>query len=180
MALMKKFDLNSQNASETRLALALIFLGVLCRVLPHPDNVTPTAALALFAGVTLSPALAFTVPLLVMMASDLFIGFHPLFWLVWPTFALVTWIGHAVREKEGALPIMLASFGSSALFFAVSNLGVFFFEQMYPRTFAGLAECFTMALPFFRNSLIGDLTYTAVAFAFFAMAAKRLRAIPQS
>ena len=69
MMFMKKFDLSAKNASETWFALALIFLGILCRVLPHPDNVTPTAALALFAGVTLSPALAYTVPLLVMMAG---------------------------------------------------------------------------------------------------------------
>ncbi len=180
MASMRKFSLCSQNASETWFALALIALGVLFRVLPHPDNVTPTAALALFAGVTLSPALAFTVPLLVMMASDIFIGFHPLFWLVWPTFALVTWIGQSLRGKEGALPILLASFGSSALFFAVSNLGVFLFEKMYPLTWAGLVECFTMALPFFRNSLIGDLAYTAAAFTLFAMAARRLRTAQQA
>ncbi len=178
MASMQKFTRRSQNSSEAWIALALIALGVLCRVLPHPDNVTPTAALALFAGATLSPALAFTVPLIIMMASDLFIGFHPLFWLVWPTFALVTWIGQAVREREGALPIVLASFGSSVLFFAVSNLGVFLFEKMYPKTWTGFVECFTMALPFFRNSLIGDLTYTAVAFTLFALAVRHLRAIP--
>ena len=177
---VKKFKLSSQNVSETWLALALISLGVLCRVLPHPDNVTPTTALALFAGVTLSPALAFTVPLLVMMASDLFIGFHPLFWLIWPTFALVTWIGHSIREGEGVLPLALASFGSSVLFFAVSNMGVFLFEAMYPKTWAGFIQCFTMALPFFRNSLIGDLAYTIAAFTLYAMAVRRLRVIPHS
>ena len=177
---MKKFSLSSQNAYEARFALALILLGVLFRVLPHPNNMTPTAALALFAGVTLSPVLAFTVPLIIMIVSDVFIGFHPLFWLVWPTFALVTWIGHAVRNREGSLPLMLASFGSSALFFAVSNLGVFLFEAMYPKTWAGFIQCFTMALPFFRNSLIGDLAYTAAAFTLYAMAVRRLRAIPQT
>ncbi len=180
MASMQKFTRRSQNTSETWFALALIALGVLCRVLPHPDNVTPTAALALFAGATLSPALAFTVPLIIMMASDLFIGFHPLFWLVWPTFALVTWIGQSVREKKGALPLLLALFGSSFLFFVVSNLGVFLFEHMYPKTWAGFVECFTMALPFFRNSLIGDLSYTLVAFTLYALAASRLRTIPQA
>ena len=174
---MKRINFRSQNPAETRLALALIILGVACRVLPHPENVTPTAALALFAGVTLSPALAFTVPLAIMIASDVFIGFHSLLWLVWPTFALVTWIGQRLRGQDGALPILLASFGSSLLFFVVTNLGVFFVDKLYPHSWAGLAECFTMALPFFRNSLLGDLAYTAAAFTLFGLALRRLRVV---
>jgi len=169
---MEKLDFKSRNNSEQWLALALVALGVVFRLAPHPENVTPVAAIALFAGVTLSPVLAFTVPVTVMMTTDLFIG-----WLVWPTFLLVTWIGQRVRGMEGALPIALASFGSSVLFFAVTNLGVFFFENLYAKTWTGLAECFTMALPFFRNSLIGDLGYTAVFFTLFALARRGIRVL---
>lgn len=174
---MEKLDFRSRNASEQWLALALVTFGVVFRLAPHPENVTPVAAIALFSGVTLSPALAFTVPVTVMMATDLFIGWHSLFWLVWPTFLLVTWIGQSVRGRQGALPVALASFGSSALFFAVTNLGVFLFEGMYPKTWAGLGECFTMALPFFRNSLIGDLGYTTVFFTLFTLARGSIRSL---
>lgn len=170
----------SRSSSENLIALALIGLGVFFRVAPHPDNFTPTAAIALFSGVVLPAALAFTVPLLIMMASDLFIGLHPLFWLVWVSFALVGLIGSRVREKEGVLPIGLAVFGSSLLFFIVSNFGVFLFESMYPKSLAGLAECFTMALPFFRNSLLGDLFYSVVIFSLFAAARRALRAPQKS
>ena len=168
----------ARTSSENFIALALIGLGVFFRVIPHPDNFTPTVAIALFSGAVLPAALAFTVPLLIMMASDLFIGLHPLFWLVWVSFAMVSCVGAFIREKEGLIPVGLAALGSSILFFIVSNLGVFFFERMYPKSFAGLAECFVMALPFFRNSLIGDLFYSVVLFSLFA-AARRVVRVPQ-
>ncbi len=165
----------SQTRLENFIALALIGLGIFCRVIPHPDNFTPTAAIALFSGVVLPARLAFTVPLLLMMASDLWIGPHSLYWLVWASFALVAWIGVSVRNKEGILPVGLATFGGSIAFFVLTNLGVFFFEQMYPRTLTGLLECFTMALPFFRNSLFGDLFYSAILLSLFSLARRAVR-----
>ena len=180
MSAMGNLDFRSRNGSERVLALGLVALGVFSRVLPHPENVTPTAAIALFSGVALSGPLAFTVPLLVMAASDFFIGWHGLFWLVWPAFLLVTWLGQAVRVKNGAWPILLASFGGSILFFVLSNFGVFLFENMYPKSWAGLAECFEMTLPFFRNSLTGDLAYTAVIFSLFELSRRGMRAFQRA
>jgi hypothetical protein len=120
------------------------------------------------------------VPLLVMAVSDLFLGAHSLTWLVWPTFLLVTWIGRGIRDSEGPFPVFLASVGGSVLFFVVSNLGVFFVDDLYPKTWAGLAECFTMALPFFRNSFAGDMVYTVVLFALFALARGGVRQVIRS
>ena len=177
---MRKVDFRSQNGFEQITALVLIALGVVFRVLPHPDNFTPVTAIAVFSGVTLSPALAFTVPLIVMMASDLLIGPHPLFWLVWATFVLVTWLGQAVRAKNDLLPVAFATLGGSALFFVLTNLGVFLFQDMYPKSAAGLVECFALALPFFRNSLAGDFFYTAVLFLIFELARRGARAVRQN
>ena len=160
----------SQNRFEQVLALSLILTGVILRLAPHPDNFAPTTALAIFSGVVLPPALAFTVPLLIMMVSDLWIGMHPLFWLIWPTFALVTWVGYQIRAKEGVLPLLSASIAGSVVFFVISNLGVFLFENMYAKSWRGLVECFTMAIPFFRNAFLGDLFYTTVFFSLFSFA----------
>ena len=161
---------SSEKRSDQVLAMALIILGTLFRVVPHADNVTPTTAIALFSGVTLPPALALTVPILVMMASDLVLGLHSLFWLVWATFAAVVGIGLWVRKDARAARITGGTLSGSILFFVVTNLGVFFFENMYPKTWPGLVQCFTMAVPFFRNSLIGDVLYSFVFFALFAAA----------
>jgi hypothetical protein len=155
------------------LALALVTLGVLFRVLPHPDNFTPTMAIALFSGAVLAPSLAFSIPLLLMMASDLAIGLHPLFWLVWGSFLAVTLLGTWLKQRLGAGRMALATLSGSLFFFVTTNLGVFFFTAMYPKTWEGLLQCFAMAVPFFRNSLAGDVLYT---FSFFAvyLAAQRV------
>jgi hypothetical protein len=35
---------------------------------------------------------------------------------------------------------------------------------MYPPTWAGLEACYVAALPFFRDTLMGDLSYAAIMF----------------
>jgi hypothetical protein len=41
---------------------------------------------------------------------------------------------------------------------------------MYPKTGAGLAECFLAAIPFFHYTLLGDLFYVGVLFGAFELA----------
>ena len=65
---------------------------------------------------------------------------------------------------------MLASLISSTVFFIVTNLGVWLVGGLYPHTLPGLENCYILALPFFRNTLMGDLLYTGVLFGSFAMA----------
>ena len=35
---------------------------------------------------------------------------------------------------------------------------------LYQKTFSGLITCFVMAVPFFRNTLFGDIFYVAIFF----------------
>lgn len=163
-------NLRSQSAFDQFFALTLVVLGVLFRLAPHPDNVTPTMAIALFAGATLPPALAFSVPLAVMMVSDFFIGLHSLYLLVWVCFMGVVFLGVWASKYPGLVRTLIAAVSGSVLFFVLTNLGVFFFDALYPRTWAGLVECFVMAIPFFKNSFIGDLVYTTVFFSLYLAA----------
>ena len=163
-------SLRSEKTSDRILALILIGLGVCFRIAPHPDNFTPTMSIALFSGVILPPPMALTVPLLVMMASDLVIGLHSLYWLVWGSFLLVVWIGIALGKRPDFGRVLIGALAGSVLFFVLTNLGVFLFDRMYPKSWAGLVECFTMAIPFFRNTLSGDLFYTFSFFGLFAAA----------
>ena len=157
---------------EQYFALFLILIGVGVRLLPHPGNFTPLTAVAIFSGTVLSSGMALTVPLVAMMASDLVIGTHGLFWLVWASFLLTVFIGFWVRKNQKTSTIILGTLAGSILFFVLTNLGVFLFQNMYPKNFAGFVECYTMALPFFRNSLLGDFFYTAVFFGIFHLAKK--------
>ena len=160
----------SENKLETAIALFLVLIGVSLRLLPHPDNFAPVSAIALFSGVALSAPLALTVPLVVMVISDLIMGPHALFPLTWGCFALVTLLGLYIRKDASAVKILAGTLGGSVIFFLVTNLGVFIFQNMYPKTSAGLAQCFVMALPFFRNTALGDLFFSFVFFSSFALA----------
>ena len=153
--------------SEQMIAFLLILAGMAVRLFPHPANFTPLTALAIFSGTVLSPGLALTVPLIAMMASDLVIGPHGLFWLTWGSFFLTVWIGFWVRKNQKASTIALGTLAGSVLFFILTNLGVFLLQNMYPKSFSGLLECYTMALPFFRNSFLGDVFYSALFFGIF-------------
>jgi len=159
----------SENKREEFLALALVLIGVLLRILPHPLNFTPVMAIALFSGVVLSPGLALSVPLLVMMASDLVIGLHSLVFLTWGAFALAVFIGLWVRKSPSASKVIFGTLAGSVLFFIITNLGVFLFQDMYPKNAEGFIQCYVMALPFFRNFLLGDLFFSALFFTVFAL-----------
>ena len=68
----------------------------------------------------------------------------------------------------------VAAIASSVLFFAITNFGMWLFSGFYPRTLAGLETCFIAAIPFFQNTLAGDLFYAALLFGGFAVAERLL------
>ena len=49
-------------------------------------------------------------------------------------------------------------------FFLLSNFAVWAFGTMYPHNWSGLIQCYTMAIPFFRNTFASDLILTPLAF----------------
>ena len=136
------------------IVLSLLVLAVITRLLPHPPNVTPIAAIALFGGCNIKDKnLAFVLPLLCMFLTDLFLGFHIIMPFVYLSFMCISYIGiNSEKITNGTI------FGSSLLFFLVTNFGVWVFG--YPNTLAGLVSCYTLALPFFVNTIIGDLFFT--------------------
>ena len=158
----------SENKFENALGIFLVGIGVLLRVLPHPANFTPVTAIALFSGVVLAPQIALVLPLIVMIASDLLLGPHALYPLTWGSFFLVSLLGVGLSRDVRPGRIFLGTLGGSTLFFVITNLGVFLFQNMYEKSWTGLVQCYVMALPFFRNSLLGDLFYSAVFFGVFA------------
>ncbi len=160
--------LSSENRRENFLGFFLVIIGVLMRLLPHPDNFTPVTAIALFSGVALAPQIALFLPLIIMIASDIVIGPHALYPLTWGCFFLVSLIGVSIRSDAKVNRIFLGTLGGSLLFFIVTNLGVFLFQNMYEKSWRGLAQCYVMALPFFRNALLGDLFFSALLFGVFA------------
>jgi len=155
----------------------LVFFAVLIRVLSHerllplPANFAPVAALALFGGVYLGRKYALLIPFAAEVIADFFIGFYDLgvMLTVWGTFVFVGLIGLAIRKKKSLATIISGTLAASVLFFVTTNFAVWLAGAWYPRTLAGLGQCFTLAIPFFRNTLLGDISFVALFFGIYEL-----------
>jgi hypothetical protein len=154
------------------IALALIVAAVSLRLLPHPANFVPITAVALFGGAVLPRRLAIWVPLAAMMVTDYFIGFHDLVALTWGCYALTALAASAWLTKPSVLRGGALVIGSSLIFFLVTNFAVWATTSMYAHSLSGLAECYYMALPFFRNSLVSDVIYSGALFSLYGLATR--------
>jgi len=147
---------NTYFSKKQLFIIAFMLIAVLCRVLPHLPNFSPITAMALFGGLYFSnKTMAYLVPLFIMALSDLFLGFHSISIVVYAAFLVVSFIG-TQTNKPSVFTILL----SSISFFIITNFGVWLIG--YPKTWTGLVECYTLAIPFFRNSLLGDFFYSGI------------------
>lgn len=166
----------------------LLILGAACiRLLPHPFNFTPIGALGLFGAAHFGRKwLALLIPFAVLFLSDLavnniqyrelntsgdFIWFTSGY--IYAAFALVVAIGLiAFRNQISWLRILGAGFAASVVFFLVTNFSVWAEGTMYPKTVGGLIACLTAGIPFFGNTLAGDLFYSVLLFGTYAWLTK--------
>jgi hypothetical protein len=155
----------------TILAVLMILAAAFSRLLPHPANVAPIAAMALVGGVYLDKRFALIIPLVALLITDWIIGFYPILLFVYGSFLAIGLIGLWLRSHKKPLPVFFATLAGSVLFFVVTNFGVWALgPEIYPRTLSGLVECYVAAIPFFRNTVFGDLAYAAVLFGMFELA----------
>lgn len=144
--------------------VSMILLAVALRLMPHPANMAPIAALALFGGVYLEKKYALIIPLVAMFLSDLFLGFHASILSVYGCFLVSGMIGMWVKNHKNVPTVIGASVFSSMLFFLVTNFNFWYADALYVKTLEGLLSSYINALPFFRNTLVGDLMYTGIFF----------------
>jgi hypothetical protein len=164
-------------ANNARLAaiLTAIFIAAALRLVPHAPNFTPIGAMALFGGAYFGRrALAFAAPLGAMLLSDAILGFHSGMPYVYASVALIVLVGWAVARRITPLGIAGAAVASSVLFFAITNFGTWATGELYPPTLAGLGACFVAAIPYFQNTLAGDLVFSVVLFGGFALLERQL------
>lgn len=148
------------------LVLAAVF-SFFARLLPHAPNFAPIGALAIMAGTYLPKRYALFLPLVVMLAADYFIGFYNIkvMLAVYLSFLLYSLLGSFFGKDRKIEKLTGGTFLGSILFFIITNFAVWAFTPMYPKDFSGLILSYTLALPFFKNTLLGDLFYTATFFA---------------
>jgi hypothetical protein len=154
-----------------RLAFFLAAGAVLLRLVPHPWNVSPLLGAALFSGAHLRTLPALAGLLGALLAGDFLLGFHFTMPFTWGSFLACAALGRLLRtDRFRPARVAAGALGGSVLFFLVTNFGVFLEGVLYPRTWEGLAECYRMALPFFRGTLFGDLAYSLGIFGAYHLA----------
>ncbi len=163
------------NSSFTYLVIlaALIALGVAGRLLPHPPNFTPMAAIALFAGfIFVKRYMSIVAVVATMLLTDYFaFGYLSPDWFASKSMMVVYMallfpivFRGFLQKKLGVMRIAGAALASSTVFFIATNFAVWAFSPMYEKTFAGLALCYTMAIPFFQNTIAGDMMWSGIVF----------------
>jgi hypothetical protein len=161
----------------------LVLMAAAARLLPHPANFTPVAAMALFGAAGFSDRrLGFGLPVAAMLLSDLalavfFLGGET--WnaatpFVYGAFVLVGLVGMPLRGRISPLRVGGASVASAVVFFIVTNLAVWMTSGMYPLTPSGLIACYTAAIPFFGRTLASTVLYAAALFGGLTAAEKSL------
>lgn len=156
--------------------VTMILAGVMMRLIPHWPNFTPIAAIALFGGTFLKRKdLAFLVPVVAMLLSDMVIGFHSTMLPVYLSFIAIVGLGLFLQSRLTVVNTLSASLAASTLFYLVTNFASWSSGIMpYPMNIAGLMQSYIAGLPFFFNGVMGDLFYTSVLFgALYLVTARR-------
>lgn len=178
--------------NKRTLALAgLMALAAASRLLQH-INIAPITAIAVFAGIRFSNRhTAAIVPLAALLCTDLLkevlhyygLAVHPGIyggmWSVYATTALVALMSRVAYDSRSPAVIGATTLAGSVVFFLVTNFAEWTRGVLYPLTAEGLATCYTMAIPFFRNSLLGDMVFSGVLFGAWAFAEARFPVLRQ-
>ena len=159
---MKKISIFTKENILSFLYISLLL--AIGRLIPHPPNFTPILAAAIVAPYIMNnKILALLVPLSAMVIADSFIGFYS--GIIW-VYGSILFCGilseNLKRFGNYKLQLGIMAIMSPILFFIITNFSVWFLYDYYPKTFEGLLLCYTMGLPFFKNTMLSTLIYTGL------------------
>lgn len=171
------------SASKKTLALSGLFIlfGAFSRLFTFLPNFSALESLALFGGAYITMRyVAILIPLAAMFLSDLVINntiARPFFpnhdgfvifseYMIWNTLAIVSIVlfGRLFLKKMNWLNGFFGILGATAIFWIISNIGAWLSSGLFPLTFAGMMENFAFALPFLKNSLLGNFVFGLILF----------------
>lgn len=145
----------------------LLVLGVACRLLPHVNNFTPVAAIALFAGFFFRRRLvALAIPLAIMFISDAFLGSTPLGLkiTIYVAFLFPLVFAPLLRKRLSPVRVGGSALVAAIVFYAATNFAVWMGSTFYSQTLGGLLACYGAGLPFLAKKLIADLVWSGAIF----------------
>ncbi|HWA33210.1 MAG TPA: DUF6580 family putative transport protein [Cyclobacteriaceae bacterium] len=167
---------------------SMILLAAFSRIIPHLPNFSPLGAIGLFGAAHFTQRWkAFLVPVAAAWLSDVYINnviyhqYYPQFtWFykgcMWQygSYLAITLSGMYILKRISIPRVVLASLVSTAIFFLISNFGVWLDSSLYPGSFEGLLLCYLAGIPFLSGTLMGDLAYSTILFIMFDFAQRRI------
>ncbi len=164
---MIKYYGNSKLMKNSCLAFILIVFAVVFRLLPHPPNLAPMGSIALVSGLFLPKKYSLLVPLTAVLVTDFVLGFYSTVGWVYGSYFIITMLAFTFRHSASLYKRLGLPLASSLIFFIITNFGVWWSTSLYAKNISGLIECYILAVPFFRNTIIGDLLYSTILFTAF-------------
>ena len=141
-----------------KISLGIFTALAASRFVPHPPNFTSLLALSFYIPAILGVRF---LPMLIIsfIITDLILGFHSVTLFTWGSILLIGlmskfFIANTKTRISGVL------IGAS-LFFVITNFGVWSMGS-YGYTLEGLIACYTLAIPFFGNTIAGTIIFSAV------------------
>jgi len=170
------------------LLLGIVFLAAFTRIIPHFQNFSPLGAIGLFGAAHFDKKWkAFLIPIAATWLSDLFINnlifsqnntgftwFYDGFYWQYGSYLCITLTGIFIFKKISFQKVAKGALSSSAIFFIISNFGVWIGSRLYPQNFDGLMSCYAAGIPFLTNTLAGDLFYSGILFGGYYLIQRRL------
>ncbi len=174
--------MQTQNLKTPLIVIStIIFTLALFRLLPHWPNVSPVAAMALFGGAYFADKrIAFLVPFAALFLSDLFLGLHNSMLFVYAGFGLTVAIGLLLRNRVTFTNTVFAVIAASVAFFLLTNFGAWMMSGIYVQSVEGLMQAYIAGIPFFQNSLLGNLGYAALIFGGYYLLQKKMSVLKDS
>lgn len=168
--------------------VVMVLVSALYRILPNrPMGFAPQIAIGLFSGALFvkNKKWAFVLPLVSMFISDLLYqvlysngltniqGFYDGQLINYLLFAGLTCFGFLIQKNKVA-NVIVAALAAPTTYFIISNFLVWASNRGFglnrPKTFNGLLLCFNDALPFYKNSLLATVVFSAVLFGTYYLA----------
>ena len=141
--------------------IGVILFLAFSRLIPHPPNFTPIISMALLSGYFFSNIYLSVIILLIsIFVSDFFLGFYENMLYVYFSIVLINLIFFNISYKMNFKNLYLFSCLAALIFYFISNFSVWATGTLYAQNLAGLINCYYLALPFLKNTLISTLFYS--------------------
>lgn len=153
-----------------RLAIVLVLIGAASRLIHLPPNIAAVTGVTIFAGFAIRNIwLALAVPIAAMAIADFLLGFYAGVAFTYVGMAAGVLIARGLLKPLTPIRLIATTLLASCVFFLLSNFGTWA-EGWYGYTWQGLFACYVAGLPFWQNSLVGDILSTALVFGVYLLA----------